>query len=126
MTTQFVSKIVNHYVVNVIYLPGTQEVQSASFYTGLGTFQVVWNLVTVGGGPTATFGDQPLKLPDQGPLSSSLDNPLKVSPTQCTATLHAKAPGVQKLGYLLEIMTPAGVIQHDPSIIVSEDPVEIP
>jgi hypothetical protein len=126
MSDQFVSKIGNQYVVTVCYVADTGEVESASFCTHHGFYEVVWNLVTVGGGSIATFASEPLKVPEGGD-PSTLGNVRTISPTQCAATLDAKGPSVQAIPYSLQITKPGGaLIRHDPSIIVSEDPVEIP
>jgi|HubBroStandDraft_3_1064219.scaffolds.fasta_scaffold07399_2 hypothetical protein len=123
MADQFVTMIGPQYVVSVCCYPETREVISASFGAPAENFEVTWNLMTIGAGPIATFNNPPLQDTDPGVFQDIT----LLSPTQFRATvLGSGTPHVQPLRYRLSINSGGQNLVHDPSIVVSPDPVEIP
>jgi hypothetical protein len=124
----FVTKVGDQYLVTVVYLPASNEIRSASFAVATSQpVEIFWNLVTVGASinqETATFAEEPLVTPDNGFV-----NIRSITPTQLVAQLQPPSLKVSHaLHYVLRIKHPSSpnVLEHDPSIMISEDPIEIP
>ncbi len=124
MADQYVSKIGNLFIVSVCYLGELHELRSASFGAPTGVLAIVWNLMTVGRGAPARFNAQPLECPPAG--SCSLRDIRRISDTQCTAVLEGDTRALQAMPYLIRVDTGKTTLVHDPTIVVSPDPVEIP
>ncbi len=125
MTDQYVSKVGALYIVSVCYDGELGELRSASFGAPAGVIRIVWNLMTVAG-EQATFNETPLECASTG--ACNLINIQRLSPTQCSAILMGNTKVLQPLPYLIrvDLMSTATTLVHDPTIVVSPDPVEIP
>jgi hypothetical protein len=123
---QYVSKVGSMFVVTVVYDRDLDAVRTSSFGMTAMDAEITWNLISPGPGAPATLGDPPIRSVSPNDLVELFDLK-RVSDTQATATLHIKGVGVVQAIYEVMVVSPAGrQLKHDPSIIVSHDPVEIP
>lgn len=129
MSQHFVSRFGNQFVSSVSFNGATSTVTAASFVAQPGhTYQVIWNLVGDSGTSLdATFADPPV-------ISASqlMTGVKRLSDTQATAQVTSDPGARVMINYTLRIAPllhnglEAAVISDDPSIILVEDPIEIP
>jgi hypothetical protein len=124
MADQFVSKIGNTYIVSVRYQSETLSLMSASFGSATGAWQMVWNLMNMGEDAPAVFDQVPIECKGSG--SCSLKDIRRINDTQCSAVLSGKTDVLQPVHYVIRVKVGAQLLTHDPTIVVSPDPVEIP
>jgi hypothetical protein len=123
---QYVSKVGSTFVVTVVYDRDLDAIRTSSFGMTAMDAEVTWNLMSPGPGAPAKLGDPPIVSVSPQEMVE-LVNLQRVSDTQASATLHINGLGVVQAIYEVMVVSPSGrLIKHDPSIIVSHDPVEIP
>lgn len=124
MADQYVSKIGTTYIVSACFQTETATLTSASFGSLTGAWQVVWNLINLGEDAAAVFDQEPIQCNGSG--SCSLKDIVRVNDSQCTAVLSGETESLQPLHYFLRVRIGGVLVTHDPTIVVSPDPVEIP
>jgi len=111
---------------------GTTHLYAAAFFLPLGSWTVVWNVITMGMDAAsepftfdATAGVQ-LRLAPLNALDILWQKQL--SPTQWALRLENYAQEIATMSYEVTLDQPGGLVLHpfDPSVVVTPDPIEPP